>query len=111
MATAQKDQKDKVYKTYLTAQTADVSYMGTTFQADADSQSILNHAITALNGSVPEGFYWVDVANNKVSMTFVQLQGLASAMMTQGWSAFQELQAKKATIDASTTIVEVQAVV
>ena len=111
LAQAQADQVKTVTATYSAAIQAPVSYMATTFQADAGSQATLNKVITAANGTVPAGFYWVDAANNQVAMTFAQLQGLASAMWAQGWTAFQELQTKKAAIAAATTIAAVQAIV
>ena len=80
-----------------------VSYMGTTFQTDLDSQNTLSKVLVALPGATPPGFYWVDATNAQVPMTFAQLQGLAGAMMTQGWTAFQKLQTLKASINACTT--------
>ena len=111
LAQAQADQVKTVTATYSAAIQAPVSYMATTFQADAGSQAALNKVLTAANGTVPAGFYWVDANNNQVQMTFAQLQGLASAMWAQGWTAFQELQTKKASIAAATTIAAVQAIV
>ena len=111
LAQAQADQVKTVTATYSAAIQAPVSYMATTFQADAGSQATLNKVLTVANGTVPAGFYWVDAANNQVAMTFAQLQGLASAMWAQGWTAFQELQTKKAAIAAATTIAAVQAIV
>lgn len=87
-----------------------VSYLGTTFQADAASQDKVHKALVALNGQVPDGFYWLDAANEQVAMTFADLQGLAAAMWAQDWAAFQNLQTKKAAVLAATTVADVQAV-
>jgi len=90
-----------------------VSYMGTTFQADADSQTKVIQVLAAMTpaGSTPSGFYWVDAANNHVAMTLAQVQGLSQAMMAQGWTAFQRLQTHKAAVNAAASIPDVQAVV
>lgn len=87
-----------------------INYMSTTFQADSASQDTLNKVLVALSGTVPTGFYWMDSTNNKVSMTFAQLQGLAGAMMAQGWTAFQHLQAQKSLVNAATTATAVSAI-
>jgi hypothetical protein len=94
---------------YSTAIQQPVSYMSTTFQADQSSQDVLTKSLVA--GSVPTGFYWMDSANAKVTMTFVQLQGLAGAMLIQGQLAFDKLQTKKAAVNDSTTKTQVAAVV
>jgi len=82
---------------YDTAVQSAVSYMGTTFQTDYDSQDILIKTLTSLNpvGGVPPGFAWWDSSNNAVPMTLTELNGLAMAMLMQGWAAFQHKQTKK----------------
>lgn len=89
-----------------------VSYLGSSFAADEWSQHTLTKVLTALTspGAVPPGFFWVDTANNKVTMNFAQLQGLAGAMMSQGWSAFQKLQNLKSQARTATTVAAVQAI-
>lgn len=90
---------------YAATIVVDVSYMGTTFQADMDSQNTLCKVLAALSGAgaVPSGFYWVDTSNAKIAMTLPQLQGLAGAMMTQGWAAFRKLQDLKTSARAAST--------
>lgn len=85
-----------------------VSYMGTTFQADTGSQAILTSTLVALNaaGAVPVGFGWWDINNAKVPMTLPELNGLAGAMLAQGWAAFQNKQAKKDAVRAPGATVE-----
>ncbi len=82
-----------------------VIYMNSTFQADADSQNTLCKvlAVSIAAAGVPQGFYWLDADNNKVTMTLAQLQGLAAAMMAQAWTAFQKLQSLKTAARAATT--------
>lgn len=111
MAKAEKNSELKA--AYQVAISQPVAYLSTTFQCDEESQQNLNKALTALTpaGATPAGFYWVDAANNQVPMTLAQLQGLAAAMMTQGWAAFQHLQTLKAQVDAATTADAVQAIV
>jgi hypothetical protein len=94
---------------YSTAIQQPVSYMSTTFQADQSSQDVLTKSLVA--GSIPTGFYWLDSANVKVTMTFIQLQGLAGAMLLQGQLAFDKLQTKKAAVIEATTKTQVEAVV
>jgi len=97
---------------YANAIVQPVAYMGTTFQADLISQDTLNKTLAAITpgGATPAGFYWVDAVNNQVAMTLAQLQGLAGAMMANGWAAFQNLQTKKASVLAATSVSAVNGV-
>lgn len=98
-------QADKILdltQQYKVALQKDVDYMGTTFQADLDSQNTLSKSLAGMGGTAPPGFYWVDSSNAKVAMTFSQCQGLAAVMFNQGWAAFQNLQNKKDEVDAAT---------
>jgi len=97
---------------YETTVQQSVAYMGTTFQAGNASQEILTKTLTSLNpvGGTPQGFAWWDAANNAVPMTLAELNGLAMAMLTQGWAAFQNKQAKKAAARAATTVDDISAV-
>lgn len=109
LATAKSAQIAILASAYNTAIQQSVSYMSTTFQADSASQQTLTRCLVA--GSVPTGFYWLDANNVQVSMTFAQLQGLASAMLVQGQTAFTRLQTRKASVNSATTDSAVQAVV
>lgn len=93
---------------YTAAIQLPVAYMATTFQADVASQDVL--AKSLVSGKVPTGFYWLDSANAKVAMTFVQAQDLAYAMRVQGMTAFAKLQDKKTAVRAATTVADVLAV-
>lgn len=108
LAQVQTAQLATLTSAYKAACQQPVSYLNTTFQADSNSQDTLNKVLVSDNGSIPAGFYWVDANNNQISMNFVQLQGLAMAMLTQGWTSFQHLQTQKAAVRAATTIQQVQ---
>lgn len=90
---------------YDAAITVDVSYMSETFQTDLDSQNTLCKVLATVSaaGAVPSGFYWVATDNTQVPMNLAQLQGLAGAMLAQGWTAFRKLQTLKAAARAATT--------
>jgi len=99
----------EAYDKYLSIRYSDIDYMNTTFQADANSQSLIVSVLSA--GSVPDGFYWLDVNNNQVSMTYADLQGLSGAILARGQVAYTDYQAKKAEILATTTVADLDAVV
>jgi Domain of unknown function (DUF4376) len=84
-----------------------------TYQADPASVANLQAALAGLGaaGATPTGFYWVAADNTQVPFTFADLQGLAAAMLAQGWAAFQHLQTQKAAVRAAATVADVQAVV
>lgn len=109
LAKAQSAQIAALAEAYNTAIQLPVDYMGTIFQADDASQTVLTKCLVA--GSVPAGFYWLDANNTQVVMTFAQLQGLATTMLIQGQTAFVQLQTLKAQVRAATTLSAVQAVV
>ena len=92
----------QLYEAYTVAIYQSVSYMGTTFQADANSERLLT--ITLASGALPEGFSWVDENNVAVAMTFAQLQGLSSVLLAQAWAGFSKLQDLKTSVRATGTI-------
>jgi len=94
-------------KAYHAAIQQPVAYMGTTFQANTASQDMIAKSLAP--DAVPGGFAWLDAENSSVPMTMAQLRGLAGAMLAQGWAAFQELQERKATVRAATTIAQIDA--
>jgi len=83
-----------------------------TFQADPGSITVLQQTLAGLSGAqaTPAGFYWVAADNTQVPFSFADLQGLAAAMLAQGWTAFQHLQTLKAEVAAATTVAAVLAV-
>lgn len=88
--------------------TSNVTYMNTTFQADEYSQSLLAKCLSA--GTVPNDFYWLDVSNTKIPMTFDALQGLSSAILIRGQRSFDNLQTKKAAVKIAGNPTDVEAV-
>lgn len=118
LAAAQSTQIAALTKSYNAAIITPVAFTTTagvasTYQADAISQQYLARAVTGyrIAGSVPSGFYWRSAGNTNVPFTFADLEGLYTAMLTQGWQAFVQLQNLKAQVMAATTISAVQAVV
>lgn len=115
---AQLEEMRNVKKELFTKQSllntyADVSYMGTMFQADASSSAKVIQVLSGLSAmqATPLGFYWVASDNSHVNMTYVQVQGLALVMLNQGLIEFQRLQVAKQALDAANQISLVEAVV
>ena len=83
-----------------------------TFQADPGSVQTLQQTLAGLSGAqaTPAGFYWVAADNTQVPFVYADLQGLAAAMLAQGWTAFQHLQTLKAEVAAAATVAAVQAI-
>jgi hypothetical protein len=93
---------------YISKNQVPIEYMGTTFQADYKSQDIISRVLTA--GSVPADFYWLDITNAKIPMTYAQLQGLAMALLERNQVNFDNLQTQKSAINKATTVEQVQAI-
>ena len=83
----------ELHSEYEKANSKDVEYMDTTFQADSKSQDIIAKVLSV--GSVPDNFYWLDKYNNKVPMSYEGLQGLANAILARNQQNFDKLQLKK----------------
>jgi hypothetical protein len=83
------------------------------FEADPNSQTILLQSVTGFNlaGSVPPNFFWKSQDNTEVLFTLDDLKGLYAVMLSQGWTAFQNLQVKKSAVNNATLISVVEAVV
>jgi len=110
LSRAQEIQLAVIESAYKTAVSKPIAYMGTEFQADAESQQLMASVITACGGSLPAGFAWFDTNNAPVAMSFTQLQGLAGAILLRGQPLFVTKQTKKAAIRAATTVQQVEAV-
>ena len=117
LADAQAQQIAVLSAAYATACAQPVSFttagkVTKTFQADPASVQVLQQTLAGLSGAqaTPPGFYWVAADNTQVPFAYADLQGLAAAMLAQGWTAFQHLQTLKATLNATTTIAAAQAV-
>lgn len=107
----QSKQLSLIENAYQVAISDNIAYMGTTFQADKDSQSLLAHTLSALAGASPTGFGWYDINNVKIPMTNAQLQGLANAIATRGIPLFDHKQTQKAAIRAALTNAQVEAII
>lgn len=90
-----------------------IAYMGTTFWTDADSQTLLLGASSAMTlaGAVPSGFAWWDTTSTPVPMTLAELQGLFQAVVAMINVNFIKKKTLLAQITAATTIAAVQAVI
>ena len=106
---AKTDKIQELYHSYMTANSQDISYMNTTFQADPDSVDMLSKVLAV--GSVPTGFYWIDSLNNKVPMTYTDLQGLANAILVRNQANFDKYQSLKNQVKQAATISDIGAVV
>lgn len=89
------------YQAYNNANNLDIAYMNTIFQADSYSQELIVAVLSA--GSVPDGFYWLDANNNKVSMTYADLQGLSATILARGQVNFDKLQSLKTQVKSATS--------
>lgn len=108
---AAKDAQIKIIESaYSSAISANIDYMSATFDAGDATQLLLVKVLSS--GSVPSGFFWQDINNNQVAMTFTQLKGFSSAMVVRGQIAFIKLQDLKNQIRAITSnVAEVGAVI
>jgi hypothetical protein len=110
LASAQQTQLALIDDAYNAAMQQPVAYMNTTFQADKDSQDLMNRAITGLQsivvtgGTVPTNFAWYDINNQPVTMTLLQLQGLFATGVANVNTLFVHKQTQKAAIRAATTV-------
>jgi flagellar biosynthesis/type III secretory pathway ATPase len=114
---AQQTQLAIIDSAYNTAMQQPVAYMNTTFQADKDSQDLMNRAITGLQaiiatgGTVPANFAWYDINNQPVTMTLLQLQELFATGVANVNALFVHKQTQKAAIRAATTVSAVTKIV
>jgi len=86
---------------YNTTNQQNIAYMDTIFQADSKSQSLIVSVLSA--GSVPDGFYWLDIDNNQVSMSYADLQGLSGTILKRSQGNFTKLQDLKKQVKDATT--------
>ena len=94
---------------YNNSNQLDIPYMATTFQADKASQDLIVSVLSA--GSVPNGFFWLDKANNQVAMTYAQLQGLSGAILTRNQANFVKFQGLKAKVKLAKTQADLDLIV
>ncbi|WP_299078859.1 hypothetical protein [uncultured Paraglaciecola sp.] len=79
-----------------------------TFTAKQEDQDLLVAVLSA--GSVPAGMYWRDSSGTAQTMSYADLQGLSSAIVTRGLGIDTTLQAKLAEIEAATDESELDAI-
>ncbi len=62
------------------------------YQTDVNSRNNILSTITgfSLANTVPPNFYWRSANNVNVPFTLTELQELAQAMLSQGWTAFEK---------------------
>lgn len=116
LAEVQAEQIKLMYSEYAAAIGADVTITtaaGVTkaFQADQASIANVQAMLAAFPAALPAGFYWVSSDNTQVPIVLADLKALAAAMGSQGWAAFQRLQARKSSVLIATSVETVQAVV
>lgn len=117
LAQAQDAQRVLLESAYAAAASAPVSVttagkVTASFQADAGSVANVQATLLGLSATqaTPTGFFWVAADNSQVPFTYADIQGLAAAMLAQGWASFKRLQVAKAAVRAATTVAAVQAV-
>lgn len=99
---------------YEAARFADISFTTSTnvtaiFQADVYSVNNISYMLSSfvVTQTTPAGFYWVAKDNSQVPFTYTDLIGLANALGNRGWFHFENLQNKKALVNAATTVADV----
>ena len=94
----------KLKEEYRKANSFDISYVNTTFQADKSSIDTISSILAG--GAVPPNFYFLDTLNKKVPMTFKQLQGLNLAIISRKQANFDIYQTNKTLIKNAKTDVK-----
>ncbi len=88
-----------------------VTALNTEWQADKVSQTLLSSTITLASAGLPLPPVWRDFFNNDVAITSLNdLLAIAGAMAIQTQAAYSKSWAKKAAINAATTVEEVAAI-
>jgi len=102
-----KDSKLKeLASSYSNSIQQNIDYLDTTFQADKASQDLIASNLSV--GSVPDGFYWKDLDNNNVQMSYEDLQGLAAAIQARGLINFSKYQDLKSQANSAATVEELE---
>ncbi len=90
---------------YQTNLNSDIVYLDHTFQAIPPTLTLLSQVLST--NSVNPDFAWYDIDNIPVPMTYEQLQGFGSAIVTRGQPLFVNMQVQKAAVRALTNIDDV----
>ena len=87
-----------------------VTALGTTWQADLDSQALLSQAITLVTAGYSLPPVWRDANNNNVAITsLADLMSIAGTIAAQTQDAYTNSRNRKAAVAAATTAAEVAA--
>lgn len=106
LLTKRNDKLTEIETAYNNEISANINYMNADFQADKDSRELISSTLSG--GSVPVGFFWQDINDDRITMNYVELQGLALALIARGQLAFTKLQDIKVQIEACTTVEELE---
>jgi len=102
---------DQITKDRNTALAQSVTVHGRPWQADAESQRNLSNEILTASAGVFLTPVWRDANNDNMTITDIQqLVDIAAAMKLQTLTAYQTSWARKAAVEAATTVEEVDAV-
>ena len=79
---------------------------GKTYQASPESieQMVRNLSLTSL----PDGFFWVDLSNTKVTFDRAALQNLADTSIAARFDLYSSFQDRRDAINAATTFEELE---
>lgn len=107
-----KRQMDSLDAAYKAASTSNITYNGSSFQADAQSERLLQSAVIVYTaeGAVPNGFFWQAADNTAVSVKLSDLQTLLAEIVARRWNNFQHLQTLKGKVEDANTLEDVTAV-
>lgn len=94
--------RQEIDAAYNSAIYANIEYMGTTFQADKESQALIAKVLSA--GQVPFGFAWYDIENNEIPMIYTELQTLSMTILMRGQTAFVSRRMLKNQVAAAKTV-------
>jgi len=108
-AELQQTKLQEIYTAYSNATQLDIAYLGTTFDTKQSTQDVIAKNLSI--GSVPAGFYFRDINNVDVPMTYTELQGFGAAIQTRDLANFSKFQSLKASVLSATTQAELDAIV
>ncbi len=100
------DKITELEEKYQDANIQPIEYMNTTFKGDQYTQDTLVKVLSA--GTVPDGFFWRDIHNNNIPMTYEDVQGFSRALLIRGQGNFVKLQTLKQQVRDATTLEEVE---
>lgn len=105
------EKKEQIERERDAERVQNVVALGTTWQADDRSQTLLSSAITLSTAGLPLPTVWRDALNNDVSITSIdQLLAISQAIATQTQQAYQTSWVRKTTLSTAQTPDEVDLV-